>query len=88
MKYVFLFCLAVLFSSCYKNKCYTCTVKMVSADKSINTTRVYPEQYCGKKPKEITRIEKDGTYTTTQPSPITGANVDVSVTKSCKQAGK
>ena len=72
------------FASCYKNKCHTCTITKVSADKSINIKNVYPEQYCGKRPKEISKIEQDGTYTTSLPNPQTGVPTDVAVTTTCK----
>ncbi len=84
MKYAAAACLALLLSSCYKNKCYTCTIKKVSADKSINSTVVYPEQYCGKRPKEISKIEQEGAYTTSLPNPQTGVPTDVAVTTTCK----
>lgn len=88
MRFACLIVLSFLLSSCYKNKCYTCTVKRVSSDMSINVTKVYPEQYCGKSPKDIDKIEKDGSYSTTQASPITGLDVDVIVTTTCAAAGK
>lgn len=88
MRYLVLLFFALSLSSCYKNRCYTCTVKKLSADKSINTTTVYPEQYCGKKPKEISKIEKDGTLTTSLPNPHTGAPTDVAVTTTCRETGK
>ncbi|MBX2906369.1 MAG: hypothetical protein KF744_10055 [Taibaiella sp.] len=88
MRFASFILLSLLLSSCYKNKCYTCTVKRVSSDMSINVTKVYPEQYCGKSPKDIDKIEKEGSYTTTQPNPITGTDVDVTVTTTCVAAGK